>query len=124
MLAPWRAIQTYAQPQPQILPFLLPFAARRRASGLAKGIKRKDPVEARKKKARADFKREDLRNATMFSLCDAIRSVLTWIVEETYSDLEAGTSKRSKLGEIRRRQSTSSTYLSRLSRIHQPYGID
>ena len=62
----------------QVLPFLAPLTTCRRASGLsktiAKGSKaREEPTK--KKKERKDFRRQDIKNALQFSLCDAMRFV-------------------------------------------------
>lgn len=66
----------------QLLPFLAPGIAIRRASGrpkttAPKGGKKADPnAGKKKKKARADFIREDVKTADQFALCDAMRYAL------------------------------------------------
>ncbi|MCJ1398873.1 mitochondrial 54S ribosomal protein mrpl1 [Xylographa trunciseda] len=61
----------------QVLPFLAPLTTIRRASGLSKSSKTSKAREAptKKKKARTDFKRDDIKNAMQFSLCDAMRYI-------------------------------------------------
>ncbi|MCJ1475789.1 mitochondrial 54S ribosomal protein mrpl1 [Lambiella insularis] len=62
----------------QVLPFLAPLTTCRRASGLsktiAKGSKaREEPTK--KKKERKEFRRDDIKKALQFSLCDAMQYI-------------------------------------------------
>ncbi|MCJ1385776.1 mitochondrial 54S ribosomal protein mrpl1 [Xylographa soralifera] len=64
----------------QVLPFLAPLTTIRRASGLSKSLKNSKNSKTReaptkKTKVRTDFKRDDLKNAMQFSLCDAMRYI-------------------------------------------------
>jgi hypothetical protein len=60
--------------RPHVLTFLAPSIIGRKASGLSKG-KKKDVREtpAKTKKEKKNFKRDDLKGALQFSLCDAMR---------------------------------------------------
>ncbi|MCJ1247962.1 mitochondrial 54S ribosomal protein mrpl1 [Trapelia coarctata] len=62
--------------QPPVLPFLAQLTTIRRASRISLG-KKKDNREAptKTKKARANFHRDDIKNALQFSLCDAMRYI-------------------------------------------------
>ena len=59
----------------QILPFLVPFVTARHASSAPKGKGKKVDVAAlaRKKRERANFRRDDMKHAQLFALCDAMR---------------------------------------------------
>lgn len=60
--------------QSPVLAFLAPLTTIRSASGISKG-KKKDSREAptKSKKAKANFHRDDIKDALQFSLCDAMR---------------------------------------------------
>lgn len=66
---------------------------------------KKKGAELKKKKARTTFKEYDMRDATMFSLCDAMRYDVSSTFEAfaDYSD----TLKLSKLGTCQQRSNTS-----------------
>ena len=72
-----RPILSFTTPhcRPRIAPQLLSITLSRHASGSSKSGPAKKDAPKKKKKARTDFKREDLKHAIRFSLCDAMRWV-------------------------------------------------